>query len=336
MSGAWVPYHLRWNKSIDRSIFIEFLTKLNAYQPVQNYSYIGFGAVHMEDFKIVHSLLGINDLKCLEQDTYIHKRQKFNRPLACIELCNQSSGEFISDFFPERNSIVWLDYADPRQIGTQIREFQALLSKLQVYDVVKITLNANPNALVNQTEVRPRTTIDKEKMYQDRFNKLKSRMSGIMPQTINADMMTNTGLPIAINQIIEYSSKQILDGKTNRRFFPVNSFVYADSNHQMLTFTGVILEHNQEDSFIERTGLNNWEYFLRDINEPHKIDIPDLTLRERMEIDSLLPCDDLERISSRLLTSNVQFDENKEKSMSKLESYMKYYRHSPFFTKISV
>lgn len=336
MSGAWVPYHLRWNKSIDRSIFIEFLTKLNAFQPVHNYSYIGFGAIHMEDFKIIHSQLGINSLICIEQDVFVHNRQSFNKPLSCINLCNNTSGQFISSYFPDGNSIVWLDYADPRQIGVQIREFQALLPKLGNYDVVKITLNANPNTLVNQTENIPRTTVEKEKMLEDRFNKLKSRLSGIFPRTIQAEMMTNIGLPIALNQVIDYSAKQVFNGKSKKRFFPVNSFVYSDSNHQMLTFTGTIIEKGEEESFIEKTGLNQWEFFLKNINEPHRIDIPDLTLRERLEIDSLLPNNDVEVISKRLLELKVQFDESQEKSKSKLESYIKYYRHSPFFSKVSV
>ncbi|MFJ9502067.1 O-methyltransferase [Brevibacillus centrosporus] len=329
MSGGWVPYHLRWNKAIDRSIFMEFLIKLNAFRNLDSYSYIGFGAIHMEDFKLVHSLFSISDLTCIEQDLIIHNRQKFNRPLGCLKFENITSGDFITEFFPEKNSIIWLDYANPRQIGDQIREFQSILPKMSRYDVIKVTLNANPNSLadVNNPQLKG------NQLFDQRLQVLQQRLSGNLPSTVTSEFMNIKRLPVALCHVLEFASKRALGRHSNLVYYPVNSFVYADSNHQMLTVTGIMLNSGEEEEFIERAGLNNWEYMYTPWGEPLKIDIPDLTIRERMAIDSWLPCEDPTAIIDQL---SILFDEDEEKSLRKLESYIKYYRHYPFFSKVSV
>ncbi|WP_407928292.1 O-methyltransferase, partial [Collimonas silvisoli] len=55
MSGAYVPYHLRQNKAVDRQLFVDLLTKLNRYKAIGDYSYVSFGGPYLEDFKLVHS-----------------------------------------------------------------------------------------------------------------------------------------------------------------------------------------------------------------------------------------------------------------------------------------
>lgn len=337
MSGGWLPYHLRKNKAIDRAIFMEFLSKLNAYKPISKYGYVGFGAIHLEDFKLIHSLFAISDLTCIEIDHIIHKRQKFNLPLSCINLESISSDSFIANFFPDKNYIIWLDYTSPRQIKQQINEFFALLQKMQPYDVVKITLNANPNSIVDEKQFRiGKQTLnekfDPDELYEKRFDELKNKVDEYFPQKIDSSMMTKRKYPNVLCKILEYVTESAL-GDTEYCLVPITSFVYSDSEHQMLTLTGAILHDGDVSEFFDKLDLLNWEYISNTWGPPQLIDIPDLTLKERLAIDTFLPCDSPEQIVESL---NIQFDSNEEKSLDKLNNYIKYYRHYPFFSKVSV
>jgi|GEM_PF-378098 len=337
MSGGLIPYHLRRNKAIDRAIFMEFLTKLNIVNSISNYGYVGFGAVHMEDFKLIHSLFSINDLVCIEMDKLIHNRQQFNLPLGCIKLEHTTSDSFIAEFFPEKNYIVWLDYVSPKDLRQQLNEAEALIQKLNPYDVVKITLNCNPNSIVDEKQFRLRKDTLKEKfdineLLNTRLDILKTRVETV-PHDITANMMTKKQYPLVLNRIIELVCVSALENSDNV-FYPVLSFVYSDSQHQMLTLTGIILSKGTELEFSNRLLLNNWEYASTSWNAPPQvIDMPDLTLKERLAIDACLPCNDPEQIVSEL---KIDFDTSREKSIEKIKNYIRYYRHYPFFSKISV
>lgn len=336
MSGELLPYHLRSNKAIDRAIFMEFLSKLNVLQHIHTYGYIGFGAVHMEDFKLIHSLFSIEDLVCIEIEELIHNRQKFNLPLNCIKLENTSSDSFIARFFPEKNYIIWLDYTSPKQIRNQLGEFHAILQKLKTSDVVKITLNANPNSIIDQKQYNQKKQIlnlkyELEDLYEERLDILKQKVDEV-PHEITADMMTKKKYPSVLCKILELVSESALEN-TGKVFYPVLSFVYSDSQNQMLTLTGIVLEKNELEEYKKRLGIEQWEYSCLNWGEPQIIDIPDLTIRERLEIDACLPCKDPKLIISKL---NIQFDIDEDKSIEKLKSYIKYYRHYPFFSKVSV
>ena len=44
------PYHQRPNKTVDRYLFVELLSKINRYRHIGDYSYIGLGGPSLEDF----------------------------------------------------------------------------------------------------------------------------------------------------------------------------------------------------------------------------------------------------------------------------------------------
>jgi hypothetical protein len=320
MASSILPYNLRTNKAVDRSIFMEVLMKLNAYKPIDQYTYIGFGATHMEDFKQIHSFFGINKLISIEKDNSIFKRQQLNKPINCIDLRNCTSGSFIQEYEFDENCIIWLDYVSPRQINEQIREFQSVIEKCGPFDVIKISVNANPDALGNQNEQETR-----EATFENRLTKLKSRISSFLDADTTPDDMTLNGLPKILLSALINAANQITRSSDNK-FFPISSFVYTDINHQMLTLTGIILE--KDSDFLKTIQLDNWRYAYPNEKKIFKINIPDLTLKERIIIDSMLPCDDYSSIVSELGYEDIPTFDND------IENYVQYYRHFPSFSKV--
>jgi len=322
MTTSVFPYNLRINKAIERSIFIDLLIRVNKFKLIDEYTYIGFGSTHLEDFKMIHTTLGINKLISIEKDQKVYKRQLFNKPINCIELINCSSGEFIQEYEFDNNCIVWLDYESPKQLNEQIREFQSLIEKCGYYDIVKITVNANPEALGTNNGSE-----SKEELYKRRLEKLRSRISLFLNESVTHNDMTMNGLPKVIADALINAANQITR-RDSKKYFPISSFVYIDFGHQMLTLTGILLD--KQSNFLDQIQISNWKYSYVPEQQIHRINLPDLTLKERLMINSMLPCDDYSAILKGLGYEDIP------DFSSEIESYVNYYRHFPSFSRVII
>lgn len=328
MSGGSVPYHLRQNKAIERNLFIELLSMLNRFRPIIDYTYVGFGGPFLEDFKLMHSHFGNVGMISLENDGNVLSRQVFNAPLDCncIKCIHLNSGDFIDTYAIDGNSIIWLDFADANKIGDQVREFSALITKLRAYDILKITLNANPDCLGN-----PDGTAAEKR--QRRLSNLKSRLAGKIPTEISEDDMDTRKLPGAICKILRNTAKLATKGRGDEIFMPLSSFVYADSDHQMLTHTGVILPVSEKDDFLRTTTLDRWGFSNLEWGNPVRIRVPELTIKERLFINAQLPSKDEVDIHNDM---KVFFADDEFESLALLKNYIMFYRHFPYYSRIAV
>src|SRR5258706_1113772 len=158
MTGAAVPYHLRPHKAVDRRLFLDLLSRFERWRPLPEYVYVSMGAYPLEDHKLIHRMIGITKLIAFDLDDGVVARQRFNKPIESCHCVKKKSGELIAELdsilteygLPaDKGLIVWLDYTDPTKIGQQIREFEALLDRLRAGDVVRVTVNAHPRALLD-------------------------------------------------------------------------------------------------------------------------------------------------------------------------------------------
>src|SRR3989304_2371501 len=72
-------YHLRPNKAIDRSIFIELLNVLERYESLKGHTYIGFGGQFLEDFRLLAREFPQMRMFSIEKDEEVFKRQSFHK-----------------------------------------------------------------------------------------------------------------------------------------------------------------------------------------------------------------------------------------------------------------
>lgn len=325
MSGASIPYHLRPNKAIDRYAFLELLSKIDRYCGISKYKYIGFGGHSLEDFKYIHSRFGISNMFSIEEDPEVYKRQTFNQPHNCIDCLQKSSGEFINEFQRTEETIIWLDYVSPSKLLKQIEEFQVTLSKLDALDIIKITVNAHPASYVPCHGMKP------AEMQDARINHLKKVLGDIFPSAdVTGNMMTEKKFPEALCLVLKYAANKTMSEQTDIYFQPLTAFSYADGQ-QMLTVTGIILEKDKNEKFIEKTNLDKWELSNIDWKPPRRINVPDLTIKERLHIDSRLPNSEAKTIQDEL---GFLFDSKKSVSLEMLETYVLFYRQSPYFSRI--
>ncbi|MET2524972.1 O-methyltransferase [Ralstonia pseudosolanacearum] len=322
-AGGTIPYHLRQNKAIERALFIDLLSRVGRYRNISDYRYVGFGGPYLEDFKFLHSSLRIRDMISLEGDSNVAKRQAFNQPLSCIDIRHQTSGEFLIEHTFDKPSLVWFDYAIPGSLPEQLGETRQLVSMLTAGDVFKITLNANPETLG-----RPRDGDLRE----FRAATAQDRLTEYGPAVIDPDMVTSKKYPTLLLHAIYSAAKKGVEG--DRRLFvqPLSSFVYKDGQ-QMVTATGVLLNHGDKDPFFRETRLEHWGYRNLNWSAPTPISIPDLSAKERMHIESLLPDIDANAIADQM---GYFVGADKDEADALMKNFVTYYRLSPWFSRVLV
>lgn len=347
MSGGYVSYSIRPNKTVERLLFVELLSRLERAlpSPIDQYCYVGLGGPFLDDFKLMYSEFGMRHMVSIESDLDVHRRQLFNRPFRHIQCLNIKSGELIDHLdmhVPTIRRIFWLDYSEAGlgALRQQIQEFETLLPKLNAYDIVKVTLNANPSILgdeadefdvVRQTSYK-RKLIDSE-LDEHRLEVLRNRLGDKLPgevdrQPIGTELVRRPQFPRLILALIEHAAYKFQQGMGELKFQPLAAYSYADGQ-QMLTVTGIMLSAASADSVVKSPGLNRWKLARLTWDKlPIPISVPFMSVKERSRVDSLLHLGGGKSIQRRL---KILLHETEEKSAAALDDYKRLNRHYSHF-----
>lgn len=330
-SGAYTPFHLRQNKSVDRELFLGLLSKLGACLDIERYCYIGMGGAFLEDFRLVHARLGIVDLVCVESSEDVHKRQQFNRPVSCITLKHETIERYMNTTKFDCPVILWLDYTNSKGLKGKINSFCQYSLDLPIGSILRVTLNANSDSLdetfdeldfgtshENATEdLSPKDTL-----WQDRakiLKRFKSELGPIVPIDLTPSDMSKRNYGKSLLRTL----RSAINGKlkrSNKCAVWMLSTLYADGEQQMVTAT--ILIGSETDQSVNDV-MSSWEY-VSEPDEPLVLDMPVLSTLERLTMAS---CDDpKEKIDYKLHNSNM--------GMDPFVSFKKYYRFFPHFSRV--
>lgn len=336
-----IPYHLRQNKAVDRSVFMDLLRRLSTTFKLDDYAYTGMGGPFLGDFKELHSVTGISDMHSIESEEWVFKRQQLNKPLSCIELYNTTSTEFIDEKMDEllddKNVIIWLDYVTS-MLGEQTEDIAKLSAKLGNGDILKITLNASSSQFNSIKEYR--TVLDeingcqsqrlnKEEILLERKNLLASKVH--IPHDLIDSDLTDENYPVALIKIL----RETITNAINKQLIvqPLGFYVYRDGI-RMLTASFIFLRKDFDlKEMLSKTSLNTWP--LASLNwdfPPHKINMPIVSPIEKSHIDSHYPMKD----DSDLPDLGFQLDEKESKHKKILKEYSKYYKYLPAFSKVEL
>ena len=319
-------YHLRPNKNIDRRLFIQTLIGLNKVHNISDYQYTGFGSYLFDDFKLLHDTLNISNMISLERDPNEFKRAEFNKPYNCIEIKNIGSTEYISGLMIDdgTHSIFWLDFVSPSELGKQIADYASLLDRLNPYDIVRITLNANPSSLGK--------SITPDLLHETRLTALKEMIPyQYFPETICAEHVTTEQYPLSLLKILKKVTVQLLTDTppySSNFMLPLFSSIYADGQ-QMLTFTGIVLDSHDKEATI-RESLKSYEHNTFSWDDPCKIEIPALSVREITELNKLLPNPEIRE----QLVEKFSFIFPEQKGQA-VDSYLSFYKYYPNYHQVS-
>lgn len=288
-----VPYDLRPAKQVERRMFLDFFRRLaGCGVPVEEFRYTGMGSIHFIDHILFHKFLGIDKLVSVESDEDIEERMRFNCPFDSIEVEIMPIGDYVPRLDRDEAHIVWLDY-----------DFR--LTREMINDVVSGTSHLPPGSFILVTvDVEPhkgsKGAIDNLSYYKKQAGDLWN------PSWGKADF-SNARLYKRAIDILDLAFKEGMSGRPKVKLLPCFCYVYSDG-HRMVTLGGQI-GGAREASFLDRIQESGASYLVRDFaGEPFAINVPVLTRKERLHLESVMPSEDFKKIRT-LGISRKAFDD---------------------------
>lgn len=302
------PYHLRSNKSVDRYLFVEILKRVFDHidRPANSYTYVGFGGPFLEDLKIVEHYFPDVKLVSVERNAETVKRQQFHKFCRQVRLLQCSDEEFVDNLQEGTRLALWFDFlgCNPNEIGS----FSEAVRKAGIWSVLRITLNAvMPNAE------------NREKFIKD-FDQL-------LPGDHESYFENQDTFLVLLQKIVQSATTPPTG--SNYQFQILNASSYKDTA-RMLTITGIKCPTAEWKSTKKR--FSKWPFFTSNWSHyPEGIDLPDLSLQERMRLACLLPTQSPS--PGKRLKRRLGYSVGSEES---LNSYAAFCRYFPVFGRLAM
>ena len=310
-----VQYALRPAKNIERKMMCDVFALLGRISPLNQYRYMGMGALGFNDHALFHRRLGIQDMVSIEKNVTWKERVELNRPYNCIGMEWGTTNDRLPTLSWTNPTIAWLDYDGP-------------LDRSILDDIHTVTANALPGSvLVVTVAAHPEKIEPVEKAPKQRMEKLVGRVGeDRVPSCIAGKHLAKWGLAdvsrsIVLNEIMDALAQKNGPEAPERKisFSQLFNFRYADTS-KMMTVGGLLATDRIREQF-EGPGLGDFD-FVRTGEEALELQLPRLTLRELRYLNRRLPA--------------AQSALSKLKTIPEIhvERFRKLYRYFPAFTEI--
>ena len=306
------PYHLRMNKAIDRLLLVDILDILKTHCKMSSYTYYGFGGPFLEDCKLIHHRCPDIKIVSIENDLETYKRQEFHRFSKKLNIEYSDFSDFLLNFSSSGKEIFWLDYTDRKL--SRFNEFKSILGKVSDNSVVRISIRAEQD--------------------RDSLEKFKQQYPKICPVSIQYDDIKEAErLVILLQNMFKIAAQQALPPSGESVFQLLNSSYYKDPV-RMLSVTGMVC--NKQNVSKIQGWFKDWEFVNLTWERPHKIDVPFLSIREKLYLEKYLPTTQKTgRSLARVLKYKIDSDTNNE-HIEKMKQYEVFYKYYPYFARVSI
>ena len=319
------PYHLRVNKAIDRFILVEIINILKKYCRISDYTYYGFGGPFLEDCKLINDRCPEIKIVSIEEDGHTFKRQEFHRFSKNLDLRHEDSDSFLANFSSTGKEIFWFDYTNLK-FG-HFEDFMKALDIVSDNSIIKITVQAQP-PLHGLSPKKHKEEWDKK------WIQFQQEYSRILPaSTRQIDISRLIPFVKLLQNMFKITSQRILPASGESVFQLLDSSYYNDQIHNMLSITGIVCNECTVPKINQ--WFKDWKFSNLDWAAPRQIDVPLLSIKERLHLEKHLPTKTKTGISlSRSLGYNI--DRTDSKSLEKLKQYEEFYQYYPYFARLSI
>lgn len=323
-------YHLRTNKAVDRFSLIDQISALVFDE--KRGTFYSLSGPFLEDMKLAHSAFPRMRLVTIESNVQTHKRQKFHKFTSKLTLINSTLDNFlIHDYRAGFQDFFWLDFTNLSLVCFQ--NFQSVLSQVAHGSVIRITVRAQPDTTLRNLG---------DHVTEEQKSEIKRRIEEDFIQTFGS-LLSYEGARSPICNAVEFAkmiqlmvrraASQTLDRGEDRDFFHIASTRYEDGV-QMLSVTGVVLDRSKFSTMKKKLKLKNLNIEADNWSEPISIEVPSLSVLERITLDRQLPKKDNATIGKLLLSKlKYNIDEGERRSKEALRQYALHYRNYPNFIK---
>ena len=273
-----INYSLRVSKAVERKMLCFSFKKLQSFDNIYNYRYIGFGSTFFQDFILFHRDLGIDKMISIEDKEDVKSRFEFNKPYNCIDIKYGNSNAVLPSLEWKEKTILWLDYDFPLQ-NNFFSDISTFFLNAISGSVFLITINASSGSYGNDNEDRKQKfakNLGEDKLPYD------IKLIDFSPKNI-----TNT-LKKIINQEIKkilQIRNSVLPQNEKINYAPLYNFLYQDGA-LMMTIGGIIYTEDDLSKF-QNSNFKSLDFISED--DFFHIKNPSLTLKEIRLLNSQLP-----------------------------------------------
>jgi hypothetical protein len=313
-------YHLRSNKAVDRLTLIDILKRISKLHDLGEYTYYTLGGPYLEDCRQLYEFYPEITMVSIEENEETYKRQLFHIPCreAQMKLKNEEFNSFVARYESNnQKSIFWLDYAALRY--SYFDEFMNLLGKVAAGSVIKVTLRCEPKDYFGRDEAE---TSERVRAFQREF-------AEVLPHP--SDEPPNRFIDFArlIQGMVQIAAQKTLSSAMPVKFLPISSFCYADGDG-IFTLTGIVCLRGGI-SRVKRV-FDRWDLRNLDWSDPRLIDVPALSTKERLRLQSKLPRRGNAGNALRVALGYL-IESDTERTNAKLQQYADFHRFFPYFMK---
>jgi hypothetical protein len=327
------PYHLRTNKAVDRLLLVEVLRALGPDHG--EFTYYSLAGPFLEDLKVMDHFFPDMKLVSLESNEQTYQRQKFHQFNSRVELQNKTLADFLThDYESGVRDVFWLDHTDltyPR-----FTQFQDVLKKVPVGSVVRITLRAEPE--IDLESLKERLTNEEIERLQEKSEKaFRDEFDKVWPHsTLSGHFLSDKPFARMVQLMVRRAASEALEIAGNKvEYLPIQSTRYND-NTQMLSVTGIVCLRGHKIETCEQLKAVRFADFEW-AKEPTLINIPALSVKERLHLEHLLPVAENKDVGEELLQAlGYMIDNGRKTSKQQLSHYADYHRDYPNFVRISI
>lgn len=322
------PFQLRPNKFVDRMVFVDLIARTVGNIGAQNFIYVSMGAKFLHDHHSVHRRIGIENLVSFGNDEDEVKRQKFNRPtnkMKCLFMDSSDLPDCLDEIRGRKNAIVWLDFTSPDERRSQFQQSEEVLRRLKAGDLLRVTFNANYGSFGVLTD-------DEKKEYGDIETMAAAKLTKQIEEFLPANLkkLKTSKFPAVLAKSMEKVAERAVEYNDDVQIVPVLSTTYADGS-RMVTVACAVRPADEKKL---PKSLGGWKLKSDDWDDLVKIDVPDLSMREKHHIDR--------RITStpqKILRSIPYRSTEKAKEavlLKDIDSYRTFHRYYPAFFHIDI
>jgi hypothetical protein len=290
---------------------------------------VGLGGPFLEDFRLIHSRIGIDKMVCVESEEAVHRRQSFNRPRESIHCVHANLEEFLETTEFDGPVVLWLDFTEPKTVVSQIEAFARQACELPIYSVVRITLNANPGSLGKPPAGQTAVTLPGESTKAGgteteldwRLARFKERLGGRAPSKLSPEDMTHRNFGTSLLKALWLCADRGILDHPERKLVWALATHYSDGQPMVTATVVVVPEHDQD----VRSIIDAWQ-FASSPSTPLRLDLPALSTIERLTMEST--ADPKARMGYDLPESDMGEDP--------FDAFKRFYRMYPHFARVDL
>jgi hypothetical protein len=282
-----IDYSIRPAKYAERRMLCDVFRRLNHFQQIENYLYVGFGSVWFSDFILFHRTLGFKDMISIEQAVASKDRFEANKPF-WIHIDFRPSSVVLPELDYNKRQVFWLDYdtsinplmlADAATVASRAKSGTVLIVSVQCVRAPDIAeaekeRTVDPQAISAVDRFRQRFGVDRvPSILQD------EDLSGWSFGSLSRNLFVEE-----VTRVLE--TRRLAEPSQEIKFQTICEFEYEDG--AKMTTLALVFFSPEEAEILQACAFTDLEFLSAD-NKPVYIHTPKLTMREFRQLESQLP-----------------------------------------------